>query len=64
MIVLVGNNEWTDRRVKGLELDSWLGEVREKVLDEPQVVLCTKGDCEDGSADRKQRATERGGQRW
>jgi hypothetical protein len=30
MIVLVGNNEWTDRRVKGLELMSWLGEVKKK----------------------------------
>jgi hypothetical protein len=28
MIVLVEYNEWTDRRVKGLELMSWLGEVK------------------------------------
>jgi hypothetical protein len=30
MIVLVGNNECTDRMVKGLELMSWLGEVKKK----------------------------------
>lgn len=61
MIVLVGNNEWTDRRVKGLELMSWLGEVKKKKMNRTcWEVLCTLGDCEHGSADRQQRATERG----
>lgn len=26
--IKLSNNEWTDRRVKGLELMSWLGEVK------------------------------------
>jgi hypothetical protein len=32
MIVLVGNNEWTDRKVKGLDADELAGEVKKQSL--------------------------------
>jgi hypothetical protein len=44
MIVVVGNNEWTDRRVKGLELMSWLVKWRGKQLWEVQKSYVQKGD--------------------